>query len=627
MRRRLICPLLFGMILAFVATRHAFAAEAIDAARIKEIAAMLPAQPAGIGRPISDRAAWKKLAQRPWTAETLKAAEAAAATEPANPDELYLDYSKTGNRDRWQKVAFAQRTRLTALVLAEGIENKGRFLPAIEKTIAAICKERTWVFSAHDGRLVNWNGTLVEIDLGAAMTAWDMATFSQILGDKLAPETRQLVSREVERRVLTPFRDMVQGRRGNAGWMTVTNNWNAVCLAGVTGAALATIEKPEDRALYVAAAEHYIRYFLKGFTPDGYCSEGLGYWNYGFGNFVMLAETVRQSTGGKLDLMALPQAAGPSMFALQSEIISDIYPSIADCAPGTLPSAPLVAYVSRRFGLGNPPAGFEKPSRVGYYTIFYEFLPADLPPVTSAKIKPTVGLRTWFADGGVLICRPDAAAGAFAACLKGGHNAEHHNHNDVGSFSVISGKTLLICDPGSEIYTARTFSGKRYDSDVLNSFGHAVPVVAGKLQRPGADARAKILRDEMTDAQDTLAMDIASAYPVPALKRLERTFTYRRGNAPSLVVRDDVEFAKPDGFETALVTWGKWEKLSETEFRISEGGDAIRVAIDTGGRPFEITDNVLEADVHTKTHAHRVGIALKSPVDKASVTLTITPAK
>lgn len=616
-----------GAILAFAATRHAFAAEAIDPVRIKEIAAMLPAQPAGIGRPVSDRAAWQKLAQRPWVAETIKAAEKAAATEPLNPDELYMDYSKTGNRDRWQKVYFGQRERLNALVLAEGIQNDGRFVPAIEKTLAAICAERTWVFSAHDGRLVNWKGTLIEIDLGAAMTAWDLATVSHILRDKLAPETRALIRRNLELRVLNPFRDMVEGRRPLAGWMTVTNNWNAVCLAGVTGAALGSVATPEDRAFFVAAAEHYISYFLKGFTPDGYCSEGLGYWNYGFGNFVMLTETVRQSTGGKLDLMALPQAAAPAMFAVQSQIIGDIYPSIADCSPGALPSEPLVAYISRRFGLGNPPAGFEKPSRVGYYLIFYEFLPTDLPPVAASKIKPTVGLRTWFADGGVLICRPDAAAGTFAACLKGGHNAEHHNHNDVGSFSVISGKSVLICDPGAEVYTARTFSGKRYDSDVLNSFGHAVPIVAGKLQRPGAAARAKILRDEMTDAADTLAMDIASAYPVPALKRLERTFTYRRGAAPCLVVRDEIELSSPETFETALITWGKWEKLSETEFRIADGADAVRVTIDTGGRAFEITEKVLEADVHTKTHARHIGIVLKDPIEKAVVILTITPAK
>jgi len=33
--------------------------------------------------------------------------------------------------------------------------------------------------------------------------------------------------------------------------------------------------------MFAAAAEKYVENFLAGFTPDGYCSEGLGYWNYG----------------------------------------------------------------------------------------------------------------------------------------------------------------------------------------------------------------------------------------------------------------------------------------------------------------------------------------------------------
>jgi hypothetical protein len=43
----------------------------------------------------------------------------------------------------------------------------------------------------------------------------------------------------------------------------------------VTGTALAQVEERRERAEFVAAAEKYCRNFLRGFTPDGYCSEGL----------------------------------------------------------------------------------------------------------------------------------------------------------------------------------------------------------------------------------------------------------------------------------------------------------------------------------------------------------------
>ena len=66
--------------------------------------------------------------------------------------------------------------------------------------------------------------------------------------------------------------------------------------------------------------------------------------------------------------------------------------------------------------------------------------------------------------------------------MKGGHNAEMHNHNDVGSYTVVIGDQPVLADPGTEIYTKRTFTEHRYDSPVLNSYGHPVPVIGGQLQ-------------------------------------------------------------------------------------------------------------------------------------------------
>ena len=47
--------------------------------------------------------------------------------------------------------------------------------------------------------------------------------------------------------------------------------------------------------------------YLTGFTPDGYCSEGMGYWNYGFGNYVELGALCRNATRGELDLFRFPK--------------------------------------------------------------------------------------------------------------------------------------------------------------------------------------------------------------------------------------------------------------------------------------------------------------------------------
>ncbi len=55
----------------------------------------------------------------------------------------------------------------------------------------------------------------------------------------------------------------------------------------------------------------------------------------------------------------------------------------------------------------------------------------------------------------MFICLPAAGTPApLAVALKGGHNAEHHNHNDVGSFVVALGKSTPLADPGGEVYTS-----------------------------------------------------------------------------------------------------------------------------------------------------------------------------
>ena len=602
----------------------------IDPARVKDIAALLPPQAMGLGRPITDRAAWSRLATNAGFAGVVAQAEKLIGQPvPALTDDLFLDFSRTGNRDRGQAVIFKRLEMGKLFVLAECLENRGRFIGPFTNLLAAICADRTWVYPAHDRALDNFNGRTVEMDLRATAEAWNWATADYQLGDKLPPEVRRLIRDNVRRRVLGPFRDMVEGRRSEIFWMRVTHNWNAVCLAGVTGAALALEDSPEQRAWFIAAAQDYIKFFLKGFTPDGYCSEGLGYWNYGFGSFVMLGETIRQATGSRIDLLADSTALAPALFPLRDEIWNGVYPTIADCSPGSQPDAQCVRYLVER--LGQASAGrrdkiFLAPAKFIFMTALFAFLPEKLPVAQRADLAGESRLRTWFKDGGVLICRPASGSNPpFAAALKGGNNAENHNHNDVGSFSVVAGGTMVICDPGSEVYTARTFSSKRYESKVLNSFGHAVPVIAGKLQRPGAVARAVVLRTEFGADQDTLALDIRSAYDVPELKKLERTFVFHRTAAAALSIRDEVEFTTPQNFEAALITWGKWSRVSANELLVRDGRDAVRVTIDTAGKPFEIAAEKLDEHVHSHALPTRVGIVLKSAVQNAVVTLTITP--
>ena len=74
-----------------------------DPARVAEIAKMLPERPQGVGRPISDRQAWDAVARARGFGEVIRRSERSLREPmPELPDDLYLDYSRTGNRDRYQ---------------------------------------------------------------------------------------------------------------------------------------------------------------------------------------------------------------------------------------------------------------------------------------------------------------------------------------------------------------------------------------------------------------------------------------------------------------------------------------------------------------------------------------------
>ena len=140
----------------------------------------------------------------------------------------------------------------------------------------------------------------------------------------------------------------------------------------------------------------------------------------------------------------------------------------------------------------------------------------------SYALEQGSGLREWWEDEQFLICRPRPGASLrLASTFKGGHNGVNHNHNDLGAFTVMIDDRELLVDPGAEIYTARTFSRHRYEGDLLNSFGHPVPVVAGQLQPPGADEytkgigtdiRARVVATCFSELEDRVTLDLRKAH-------------------------------------------------------------------------------------------------------------------
>lgn len=601
-----------------------------DPGRVGEIAPLLSALPQGFGATIDDRQSWQRLAQLSAYARVVEEGEKTLAKPfPPQPDELYLEFSRTGNRTHWQKVAGDRRGRVRIYVLAECVENQGRFIPPLVKVIEALAAEPTWVMPAHDGKLANFTGEVIDIDLGSSGLASDLAMAAALLGDRLPAATRDLICIQLEQRIFTPFRAMARGERPANWWLTTTNNWNAVCLANVVSSALCVLPDAADRAFFVAAGERYSKSFLAGFPADGYCTEGVGYWCYGFGHYLLLAESIWQATGGKLDLLADDHVRQAALYGARIVILDGVCPAFADCGVTARPSTNYMRFINRRYQLGL--REWENDDLTTSSGNLLEAMLWSFPNSATAQPRTTKlvdggGLRDYFDSVGILIARPGPGSKSrLGVALKGGNNAEHHNHNDVGSYVVALNGDPVLLDPGGEVYTARTFSKHRYDSKVLNSFGHAVPVVAGKLQSTGAAAQGKVLASDFTDVQDRLVLDLSSAYAVPTLKTLEREFVYSREGAGSLSVTDWVAFASPEAFGTAIVTLGDWQQPDPTTLLVFDYQAAVRVTISATGGEIAVKETVLDEDTHTRQPPRRLGIDFVQPVTNASITVRVEP--
>jgi hypothetical protein len=316
------------------------------------------------------------------------------------------------------------------------------------------------------------------------------------------------------------------------------------------------------------------------------------------------------------------------------EVAPGVYPAFADCKVGARPSGRIMWYVNRRFDLELDDHRELAPSAGGhlYEALMYAFPSsasrgAQAGEPVEAAVAGTGSPRSWFDRAGVLISRPGPDSRAhLAVALKGGHNAEHHNHNDVGSYVAVAGNRAVLLDPGGEVYTGRTFSSRRYESDVLNSFGHPVPRVSGKLQRKGRDARAEVLRTEFTDLADTITFDISSAYDVDGLESLRRTFVYSREGEGSLTVTDEVELSRPADFGTALITLGEWKRREDGSILVYDFDEAVDVRLAAEGGELTVKAEEIEEDVRTRSLPVRIGVDFARPVRRGSISLKITPA-
>jgi hypothetical protein len=611
-----------------------------SADKVKKMETLLGEQPFHIGFPCGNREEWDRWRDhqigRYWIE---KAAEMASGDLERITDALYAESYHKDDRSIFGSVYVVVMRRLIAMTFAECLDPTGKYLTKIEEEIGHFQDLSTWINPAHDKDVRNLKGETIEIDLSSVNSAMTIAAVDFLLGDRLQKETRNLIRSEIEKRIFEPFRQRIESGKDIFWWVTCTHNWNTVCLNGVLSCALYLKKDLSERAWYLAVVDDLIEYSNKGFEESGFYTEGMSYWVYGFGNYVAISELVRSATGGKIDWLKQPLQKRMALYGVRMELQDSLFPAFADSQMDYKPVTWITNWLNNRLD-EDPERSRSTEEEINLFddldkqsiTTFLLNMFHTVDGQKAHKLSYNFPYREWFEDVQFLICRPDKSSRKkLVASFMGGHNGVNHNHNDLGTFTVAVGNKFLLHDPGAEVYRERTFSKNRYQSDLLNSFGHPVPVVAGELQVPGKDehmpggygshAFTTILEKSFSDARDRLVLDLTQAYRVDSLISLSRAFVYDRMGEGSIEVTDEVVFSQPESFETALITYAEWSLNEDGSLSISDGEASVGITVSSEDGDLEFSHCVIE-ESSTPT---RLSWQLKDPVEKAQIKINIRP--
>jgi hypothetical protein len=108
-------------------------------------------------------------------------------------------------------------------------------------------------------------------------------------------------------------------------------------------------------------------------------------------------------------------------------------------------------------------------------------------------------LAVWISHG----C--DHSGTRWALATKAGHNGEHHNHNDCGSFMLVVNDQPMIEEIGAPQYERDFFTPKRYEFLAARTLGHSLPIINGCEQQAGAQFAARVLKAEFGASTSRLA--------------------------------------------------------------------------------------------------------------------------
>ena len=498
---------------------------------------LVPADHALACPPASDRTVWDPetgSADRPTLREQLDRATAELGRPWPQPlASTAARLHRDGDRSGHEELVFARQRRLSSAAVAAAATLEARFVDEVADGVWQLCEQSSWCWPAHDDAHARHGSVLPVVtdpylDLGAGEVVAQLAWIDHLLGSQLGeayPGLRARVRREARIRVFEPF-----ARRHDWHWLGLdgdVHNWNPWIHSNLLIAGLRLLDGPDDapaRARLVERVISGLDRYLAALPPDGAIDEGYHYWWNGAGRALEAVDALRHATFGRLDALAsIAPLRATVAFPHRMQLGEGWVLNLADGSARTTDEVPwdVLHRAARQVGDAEAAAfaaSHRRPGQpvaqgdAGLGRLLRAVTDADW--VAETPVPPPLPREVWLESIQLRLVReqPGSAAGLTLA-VKGGHNDEHHNHNDVGEVVVASDGVPVLVDAGRPTYTAATFGPDRYGLWMMQSGWHSVPLVRQTMQAPGRRFRA----GSVEPLPDGLSLDLAAAYPVAGL--------------------------------------------------------------------------------------------------------------
>ena len=472
----------------------------------------------------------------------------------------YMDLYRTGRRGgKWYDTVMSRRDILWQALLAECFEGKGEYIDKIIDLVWAVCEETSWVIPPHNNHMHNHMLSGVNknalpdildynfIDLYSGITATILGWVYYFLKDRLDKET-VLVSKRIEieitKKIIIPFMmhdDMTWfGFYGHK-----INNWNPWIMSSIIPVCLIVIKDEDLRLEFMSRALEKFDIYVNNCAPDGGSDEGPGYWNVGGGACLDVFEIINDATSGKINLLKTDFARNVAEYIAHANMTGNLYANFGD--NGMHYSVGYYAYRYAKlcnsdylmsYALSKPNVkvcpNLDTNTTYRHLKCLFEY--GD---VLSEKQTEFVHKDVWLPDTEHLYV--NSSDGEVALAAKFGYNNESHNHNDIGTFIYCVDGEAALCDPGSPVYSDKTFSPQRYEIWVCTSAAHCCAEINGFDQHNGDEFKSKILQQSMDDKCVMLKAELKKAYEEEAgIAHYTREFVFDKLNG-ELSVTDDIE--------------------------------------------------------------------------------------